>query len=115
MPRPRKTYDEIILSGNSRHLSREELAARAAKEGVALVGARPGELERLDRLIAQTLEACARGQVLRGGKKNPAFGNLVLLMKARSLARQRGPAGPETSGELLARVDEMLKKSGEPN
>jgi len=107
MGRTPKPIDEIELSGNSRKLTLEQIADRRADENRPLPLSREQEVKKLDELIADALEMCDRGQTVHG-KRNPAFVNLALLLKCRSLV-ETGRRPKKTAADILAEADRLAK------
>jgi hypothetical protein len=100
----KKTLSELELSRNVGNLNRakkRELPPAPLGEG------QKSELARLDELIDKTMKACHYGQTI-GGKRNPAFGHLAILMKLRKLvANTKMPK--KSAEELLKEAEELFK------
>jgi hypothetical protein len=102
----RTPIEELKLIGSpnlKRALKRE--AADANK--LPLSETQKSEIAQLDALIQKALHACERGQVFRG-KRNPAFGNLKILMQLRKLLADTPDQKAQTSEEILAEANKLM-------
>ncbi len=108
MARPQKALEEHEIAT---YLPAKELAARKAAESAPLDESTEAELADLDVLIAEARKACHRGQKVRG-RRNPAFTNLVALMKARDLLlKSKRPKSKKAAVQAVAaRLEEILKE-----
>ena len=110
MGRSKKSATEISLNGNARKLSRQELEQREIEENRPLPQAQAAELARINRLIDEALNGCAKGARIRG-KKNLAFTSLNALLRARRILLETKWPPAANQGELispLAALDAIL-------
>jgi hypothetical protein len=109
--RSKKSATQIQANGNARKLTRSQLQERAADEQRQLPQAQAAELAKINRLIDEALNGCAKGARIRG-QKNMAFASLNALLRARRILLETkfptGEAGPEHVSPLAA-LDEFLK------
>jgi hypothetical protein len=98
---PRKTLEELELTG-SPNILRSKKRMAAEREKAPLAPGTQAEIAQIDELIQVALAGCRHGQTFRK-KRNPAFANLELLIKARKLLTEKGPVAREKTGaEVLA-------------
>lgn len=101
MGRSKKSATEISLNGNARKLSRQELEQREIEENRPLPQAQAAELARINRLIDEALNGCAKGARIRG-KKNLAFTSLNALLRARRILLETKWPPAANQGELIS-------------
>jgi len=104
----RTSLDELELSGNVSNLNR---AKKREKNAVPLTEEQKTEVATLGELITLAMKACRKGSTVRG-QKNPAFSNLVNLVRAREmlLKGKRPPTGTE---EAMADIEKLLSQPEE--
>ncbi|SRR6266404_694499 len=100
----KKELSELELSGNVSNLNR---AKKRERPPTAPDEAQKTELARLNDLIAVCMKSCHYGQTI-GGKRNPAFNNLALLMKLRKLVLNT-KMPKKSAEELLKEAEELFK------
>jgi len=100
----KKELSELELAGNVGNLNR---AKKRDQPPAALDEVQKTELDRLNELIAVCMKSCHYGQTI-GGKKNPAFGHLALLMKLRKLVMNT-KMPKKSAEELLKEAEELFK------
>ncbi len=114
MARPRKTLSELGASGYLDRLSATEVAERRAAENST--PDRSVEIQKLDELIADALQACGEGHTVGPlFKKNPAFGNLEALVRTRAQLLKSHKPAPKSGEQLLAESQEFLRQAGITN
>lgn len=99
---------KLVASPNLRRaLRREERDAQKPP----LTEEAKSEIAKLDELIQQAMRACKRGMTT-GGRKNPAFANLSLLVKARKILSEAKPVppAPKSTDETLSEIDAILSE-----
>lgn len=110
MPNPRTSISDLELQG-SPNLNRALKREKAEDAAPALTPDERSEIERLTELIDRAMKACKKGSTVQG-KRNPAFQNLAMLVKARdTLLRGKRPE-KKTSAEILAEAEKALTTPG---
>jgi hypothetical protein len=93
---PRTTIEDLQLAG-SPNLRRALKRQQADENAPPVTPEQEGEIAKIDALIAKAMNACRRGQTIRG-RRNPAFQNLESLIKVRKLVEGR-KVNTETTGQ----------------
>lgn len=104
---PAKPIEDLILQG-SPNLRRG--IERSEREKKPLTLDQENTIAEIDELIAASINAAKRGQTV-DGKKNPAFENLHVLLKAKALVvNDKGAKKSKSVAKLLAEADAFLGK-----
>jgi hypothetical protein len=110
---PRTPIEELELAG-SPNLARALKRKQADENALPLTSEQESEIAKIDALIAKAMNACKRGQTVRG-RRNSAFQNLESLIKVRKLLEGR-KVNTETTGQrALKEVQELFAKLKEAN
>jgi predicted RNA-binding Zn ribbon-like protein len=108
---PRTAIEELRLTGST-NLKRALKRERADASEPALSHEQKSEIAQLDELIQQAMKACKVGQT-HNFKRNPAYANLALLIKARKMLADGRP--PEKRDDMDAANDFLAELNGKAN
>lgn len=115
MARPRIDLETADVTGQSDRWTPEQRAAREEAERAKLTDDQRSEVAKLDALIADAMKACTRGQKIRG-RRNPAFQNLQVLVRARKLIFDtKRPKSQASTEEAIAKIDAMIAEAEKVN
>jgi hypothetical protein len=110
---PRTAIEELELAG-SPNLPRALKRKQVDEIALPLTPEQESEIAKIDALIGKAMNACKRGQTVRG-RRNPAFQNLEALIKVRKLLEGR-KVNTETTGQhALKEAQELFANLREAN
>jgi hypothetical protein len=109
----RTPIEDLQLTG-SPNLGRALKRQQADDNAPSLTPEQESEITKLDVLIAKAMNACKRGQTIRG-RRNSAFQNLESLIKARKLLEGRKVNTDTTGKRALQEAQELFGKLREAN
>jgi hypothetical protein len=100
----RTPIEELELGGNTSNLNR---ALRRKQAEIPLTPEQKTEVSQLNELIAQAIKTCRKGHTVRG-QKNPAFSNLVNLVRTRELLLKGKAPSKKSAQDLVDEMDKLL-------
>jgi hypothetical protein len=110
---PRAPLENLQLAG-SPNLGRALKRQQEDENAPPLAPEQLSEIARVDELISLAMRACRRGQTIRG-RRNPAFQNLIDLVKTRKLLEGRKVNNETTGQHALKEAQELFANLREAN